>query len=501
MSESKKYIGRTAQICNLIAKPELNGTYVIVGSFDSEKERYGVRTLVAPNAVNPVALSLAVKLTSLQFRAEDTFADRFPAASVVQASMLMNDIRPGTILDFSRSPPISVSLMEQIVLIFNQSCLCRGTPSALSNTCEARPSTVIQNDVSIEVPDDGIIEFEDINFDNIFKTSGFGVANARHIAFRRCRFHGSARCGIAVGMRNETCHATFENCLFENSPCDLLVFENAHVTLINCVFRGSHICVEFKGPGRLTAIHCTFHGAVQAPDRVPLFELINCTVKGTLANGITIGNGTTARLQGCRVVGCSGEGIVAQGPKRVTVHIEDCVVTECNMGYLVDMGKVNVTLVNSHAFNNAYHGLHLGNSLNGTVTVNNCTFKNNRGCMDVVKMCGPACPVTIDGVLQPLAFDKNTIKLVLADTEKLATKDFEKNGPCRSGLKSLRAAKKAHGGFVLKDLCCLNCKKPEPKEVKFKACGKCNEVVYCCRECQVAHWKEHKKECGKVEYA
>ena len=334
--------------------------------------------------------------------------------------------------------------------------------------------------------------------------AGFFITQAAHITFRRCRFKQPS-VGIVVGKNQKLCCCTFENCLFEgNSGGDVIVKDNAHVTMINCVLRGPEVCVQVKEGGRFAAIHCTFYGSIQALDKVPSLELTNCSVIASPSNGIMVGNGSKARILGCLVTRCLGEGIVIKGPKRSTAHIEDCVVTESNMGYLCEMGKLDVTLVNSHAFNNEFHGLHLGASLNGSVTVNNCTFRDNRGVMNLVKMCGPECPVTIDGVLQPLGFNDDTMRRVMVDLKRLAESDVAQNGKYRVSLAKRRATKKAHNNrfaSLYADISCLNCKKPEPKEVKFKACGKCNEVVYCSRECQVTHWKEHKKECGKVEYA
>lgn len=43
---------------------------------------------------------------------------------------------------------------------------------------------------------------------------------------------------------------------------------------------------------------------------------------------------------------------------------------------------------------------------------------------------------------------------------------------------------------------CDYCAKGEEADVKFKACSKCKDVCYCSRDCQVAHWKVHKKVCG-----
>lgn len=49
----------------------------------------------------------------------------------------------------------------------------------------------------------------------------------------------------------------------------------------------------------------------------------------------------------------------------------------------------------------------------------------------------------------------------------------------------------------LKLLHCSNCAKQESACGEFKCCTRCKEVVYCGRACQKAHWKAHKKSCGK----
>ncbi|GFR48874.1 hypothetical protein Agub_g10719 [Astrephomene gubernaculifera] len=46
---------------------------------------------------------------------------------------------------------------------------------------------------------------------------------------------------------------------------------------------------------------------------------------------------------------------------------------------------------------------------------------------------------------------------------------------------------------------CSNLAEDSEAEVKLQACGRCGQVGYCCRECQVAHWKAgHKEACGQV---
>lgn len=41
------------------------------------------------------------------------------------------------------------------------------------------------------------------------------------------------------------------------------------------------------------------------------------------------------------------------------------------------------------------------------------------------------------------------------------------------------------------------CKQPAKDKAVLKECGGCRKIKYCRRECQRAHWKEHKKICKK----
>jgi len=43
------------------------------------------------------------------------------------------------------------------------------------------------------------------------------------------------------------------------------------------------------------------------------------------------------------------------------------------------------------------------------------------------------------------------------------------------------------------------CGNKECKPHEFKLCARCNRVVYCNKNCQVKHWKFHKKNCNKVD--
>ena len=123
----------------------------MVVNFDSKRERFGVRTLVPPNALNAVAQFISVKVNSIQFHEKVTFASRFPDAKVMKASSFL--IRQGTVLDFSVKLPF---LLLQLFLI--KSCQCRGAASAVSSADQASPDVVFQVEEG-----DGIVEFEDLN--------------------------------------------------------------------------------------------------------------------------------------------------------------------------------------------------------------------------------------------------------------------------------------------------------------------------------------------------
>ena len=57
---------------------------------------------------------------------------------------------------------------------------------------------------------------------------------------------------------------------------------------------------------------------------------------------------------------------------------------------------------------------------------------------------------------------------------------------------NLNMTSKQTGGHRSMMIICAYC-----GDIAFKLCGKCREVRYCGRECQVFHWKlGHKTRCG-----
>jgi hypothetical protein len=48
---------------------------------------------------------------------------------------------------------------------------------------------------------------------------------------------------------------------------------------------------------------------------------------------------------------------------------------------------------------------------------------------------------------------------------------------------------------------CVNCKQVEENESHLKLCSRCKLVYYCCKECQVSHFEQHKVQCKAIKRA
>lgn len=48
---------------------------------------------------------------------------------------------------------------------------------------------------------------------------------------------------------------------------------------------------------------------------------------------------------------------------------------------------------------------------------------------------------------------------------------------------------------------CVNCKQVETIESQLKLCSRCKLVYYCCKECQVSHFENHKVQCKEIKRA
>lgn len=503
-------VGRVAKLCNLVSKPELNGVYVMINSYNAANDRFGVRTLVAPNDQFDY-VTIAVKFLCLEFYSLDTFASRYPHAPTQCGKFLCHNYEPGIIIDYSAAVCDASAkdivledalknkcadghafvdqALEMKILVFVKSCRAVGLPVCGAGlTVTSFPGGSI---FSAESKSSTIIEVEFIHFcDTVM------CAVCDNIVFRNCRFAASV--DLRMGA-----HVHFESCLFEkNAGSGVILTDKSRATIVNCTFQdlpGQGVTV--KEGCSATIIHSGFSNmgnSVYAPSKATI-ELINCSFQDAIGISVTGSayDGSACTARGCKWTNGRQTAVQVEGPKRSTLLLEDSVITGQLMGVGALHGKVAIALTNLHISGSACHGVNLAINIAGTVEVRSCTFVNNaKG--DIANMCCEGCVVTIDGVTQRVDDQNERQSRYFPDISELACKEGPEAAQTRFTVKQLRTYKKVSAAEIK----CENCQTVEPNDTKFNVCSKCMMVCYCSRDCQVVHWKAvHKKECGKIGHA
>jgi len=150
-------------------------------------------------------------------------------------------------------------------------------------------------------------------------------------------------------------------------------------------------------------------------------------------------------------------------------------------GLVLYGGNMRVSLERIKIDKCTEEGLHLGPDVEGTVSLTRCEMRS-----DVANLTGAKCRYVVDGQhVRSRQFRPMTHQ---ATPQQLQS--FRNILP----LKTCRDMK---GSLGLNNLLhCGHCSVLEEDGQKFKLCAQCKEVCYCSRECQKAHWQEHKKVCG-----
>lgn len=487
MTSVNSNVNRIAQLCNLVSKPELNGVYVTIESYNRARDRYAIRTLVPPTT-SPEPVSILVKLSSLEFSAE-----MYPQATVKDGLEFPDGFPEGIILDYDfKGLAAQVKrIMTGKTLRFHKACRAVGAPAA--GVAEVVTEFSCITEIMFHAPDDNaIVEFENIHFTNKVE-----ILNTALAKFKCCRFTGDAKVVRAVGGSR----VVFENCLFESAdPNAVYVQGNAsHGTFLNCTFRNCSLGIRVTDGGSADIIHCTFADcrmAVYGGPVVPLMTMLNCSVTGKTKDvSVMFRDKCQGSIKGCFFKDCGWDAIRIEGPKRSTVLVERCVFTECQYGVHTSTGKVDVTIGSCTFSQILYYGVHLSGNTIGKVDVSGCTYHENR--RDVANLCGAHCLVTIDSVLQRQDDVSERHDEIDPELDEASELYGGGKGNVRTALRVYRTHKKAESGCVR----CANCSEIEPHGVKYEVCSKCKNVCYCTRECQVTHWRAiHRDECGKVRY-
>ena len=482
-------IGRLAQLQNLVSRPELNGAYVIITGYFPRKDRFSVKGL--PHA-NADAESILVKEESLQLSTANYFSMVFPNPPEVKLNDLksiLEETRSGTVLrvaNLRRSD-------RPYVVPFTKSHRITGTKVALSKESIPEPITRVI-DLAILAPKQGdvIFEFEDIRFESFNSTEkgSFLCAEGRRTTFRRCSFHNVLL--VVAGSDPVTNplkkiygqdiegspHVVLENCLFEantsveESAGGIIAGNDGTIGALNCTFRNCETGVTVTEKGHASLIHCTFTNCetgVQVKERAIEMKMMNCVITSCSKNGIALMRSGGTEIKDCRVENCAQCGILIKGgTKPYNLQIENCHFACCLHGIFFEMGKIEARIVSTTIIDQGKYGVHVNPSVMGSVALNSCNI-SNCGVLDLVNVSQAQCSVTVDGV-----------PLLATQIECLQPKSLH--------------ARRCYQEAGLMDIMCARCGSIEDLE-KFKKCGRCENVCYCSRECQKAHWKEHKKEC------
>ena len=502
MSVHGDLVGRLAQLRDIASKPELNEAYVLIHAYLPEKDRFSVRTLPFPNG-NGGGASFAVRQSSLVLCTPDRFADKYPREREVQVdssfSKAVRDYPDGTTLNVTS---MQYSQVRPLSVVLNKYHRYVGLKTALSTAGVPNPAKKYFGNVHIApTSDDAILEFEDIHFD---ECNLLTCTNGRFITFRRCVFCNTtvivagkspfttlpiSSAYVAEGVRERlgTPNVVFENCVFDagilNEESEGVSVGNAGtVTLLNCVVRNCGVGVITTAGATVTMRHCLIENCMNGigmGEKTKRFDMQHCLVHKSPqfpclgGFGILIEPVVSALITGCRIENGQDFGILFSGKSGPVIRatICDCHVSKCRSGVCFMMGAVDATIVSTVLQNNLEYGLCIYPTVIGTVAVNQCTIVGNR-MRNVLHFSPAKNMLTVDGVVQAASQSQYPYEV---PSQLAAKRCGQRAGIC--------------------DINCLNCGRKEESGEKFKKCGKCEDVCYCSRECQVAHWKEHKKIC------
>ena len=495
MLDHYSFVGRLAQLQNLVSKPELNDSYALIQSFLPESNRFSVRTIPPPNAERS-ALTIAVKLDSLRLLPQKSFYDKFPCPAVIE----MVDFNPrtvqiedGTVLQLKnlqhseQRSSLGISLSHRFL----------GRKTTLDNEGLPRPTTKILGIVHVSALDEeSITEFEDIMF--VGSPSLVTCSRGKNITFCRCSFQNAwvtVSSGQDQFISNNPVlvdrgvdkvigapNVVFENCLFEatnfsGAKYGVYAGCDGTVTLLNCTIKNYQTGVMVGPKGQCVLKHCAILNCQLGADvtgKIAGLEMFNCVVSKCDKCGVNLDMTGHAELSGCRIKDCAEIGVNIRATSKHTCHvrIKGSCIFNCGDGIFFQMGKIMVQIFSTFIRNNFRFGLSILPGIVGRVELNDCHIVDNH-FNNVINHCGAECTITVDGKAE-----ESHEAIFEPPTDLFARRCCQLAGIC--------------------DINCAHCGKKEEAGEKFKKCGRCENVCYCSRECQEAHWKEHKKACKQI---
>ena len=493
-------MGRVAQLCNIVSKPELNDKFVLVQSYVADRSRFVVKTLPSPLTDEGSPSTLAVKLESLMPYQQGRFNDAYPHPMEVYVINYMELWRQlhegstGTVLHLG-AIQISDTPYFPLKLEHDHRILGGNSIGTLDSSGIPHPETELKSSVHVSAQnEENVLEFEDILFT---KHKGIiACTRGKNIIFRRCSFQGvkilvgagndpivADKSGLRVGDSIGTPNVVFENCLFEYKNTDeqsygVYVGYDGVVSLLNCVIRNFVWGVRVGERGKGSLMHCTFENCrdgVRACTKVLGLNMVDCTFSRNHRYGVFLGMSGEVSILRCKIEG-SEMGVEVDGNAKHTCQltINNCLIAKCGSGIIFLGGKTKAHIIGTCIRNSINSAMCIFPGVVGTVEVNQCSLMDN--AREITHVSGPKCSFILNGMLVAPTITQYDLP----------------------GSPSLRV----HRNFQLAgllDIRCLNCGTIENLDGEmFSMCGLCKNVVYCSKDCQRAHWKEHKKTCKRI---
>jgi len=243
------------------------------------------------------------------------------------------------------------------------------------------------------------------------------------------------------------------------------------------------------------------------------FEARNTEVHSNIDSGVLVEeNETSAIFESCELFGNGMAGLASQRKGRVKIgrckvhsNIEGILLQDTGSGTVVDcdvfenrangifvgydhLGAAEISA--NRAYKNRMKGILLGTGRSKNVSAcDNEEWENYGLPPDTPSSDFFNCQSTEQRDLHLRRWAKNMEK----------SGGSIKNAAAASGEETLFdrfcSLEDDFGGLLAKSVLACSFCRTQPGKKKFKTCDVCRSVSYCSRECQKAHWSEHKKSC------
>ena len=334
---------------------------------------------------------------------------------------------------------------------------------------------------------------------------GIGVGGDKHgsnVTVRDCRIEHCGQGGVVVSGEGST--ATLVGCrLSSNRAGGLELREGSSTRVEDSTFQanGNQAIVSWCKAQHVSVARCVFRDHPED-------------------STILIADRSSADIEECTI---SSSRMAAIAVENASASICNCDCQDNLQGLLVQTGRCTVSVERCTFRNNRQHGVFIGYDAVGHISIIGCMLVENsrRGLEDCSrhKVCAVELEANVvhsngdDGCDAKYKIAKKLAKhqplsdeVCDAVREEFFRSEEQRTGQGRlagadalEGMSKVRTAKARKEAGLKHGLPhCEGCGKTEPDGNTFSKCSECRSVLYCSRECQKKHWKAHKPNCKKL---